>query len=149
MASKWLKLRLTQWVSHCDIVAENYLYHTEGCDRPALRDLANHVIPSVANQWYDLGLQLLDPKYENELEIIEATDTKNDSKTRCRIMFRIWLSTDKAPSWDKVIAALTLSGKVNVASNIKQLLKPSESLFMVFWLCKIVRSAQLAHCMYS
>jgi len=53
---------------------------TVGCDSPVLRDLVNHVVPSVANHWYDLGLQLLDPKYENELNIIEG-DAKNDTKT--------------------------------------------------------------------
>ena len=97
----------------CDIV---------GCDRPVLRDLVNHVMPSVANHWYDLGLQLLDPKYENELNIIEAADMKNDYKTCCRKMFSKWLNTDKLASWDKVIKALTLIGLDNVASNIKQLL---------------------------
>ena len=67
-----------------------------------------------------LGLQLLDSKYENELNIIEAD--KDDTKTCCRKMFSKWLSTDKLASWDKVIEALTLIGLNNVASNIKQLL---------------------------
>ena len=78
------------------------------------------MIPSVANHWYNLGLQLLDPKYENELNIIEAD--KDDTKTSCRKMFSKWLNTDKLASWDKVIEALTLIGLDNVASNIKQLL---------------------------
>ena len=85
-----------------------------------MRDLVSHVIPSVANHWYDLGLQLLDPKYENELNIIEAD--KDDTKTCCRKMFSKWLNTDKLASWDKVIEALTLIGLDSVASNIKQLL---------------------------
>ena len=89
-----------------------------------MRDLVNHVIPSVANHWYDLGLQLLDPKYENELDIIEGD--KNDIKTCCRKMFSKWLITDKLASWDKVIVALTLIGLNNVASNIQQLLGPSK-----------------------
>jgi len=55
-----------------------FFLHIVGCDRPVLRDLVNHVVPSVANYWYDLGLQLLDPKYENELNIIEAADMKNE-----------------------------------------------------------------------
>ena len=83
-------------------------------------------MPSVANHWYDLGLQLLDPKYENELDIIEAADMKNDTKTCCRKMFSKWLNTDELASWDKVIEALTLIGLNNVASNIKQLLGQGE-----------------------
>ena len=90
-----------------------------------LRDLVNHVIPSVANHWYDLGLQLLDPEYENELNIIEE-DTKNDVKTCCRKMFSKWLKTDKLASWDKVIEALTVIGLKNVASNIEQQLGKGE-----------------------
>ena len=82
------------------------------------------MIPSVANHWYDLGLQLLDPKYENELEIIEGD--KNDTKTCCRKMFSKWLKTDELASWDKVIKALILIGLNNVASNIQQLLGPSK-----------------------
>ena len=103
---------------HCYI---GIICDTVGCDRPVLRDLVNHVTPSVANRWYDLGLQLLDPKYENELNIIEAD--KDDIKTCCRKMFSKWLNTDKLASWDKVIEALTLIGLDNVASNIGQLLR--------------------------
>jgi len=85
------------------------------------------VVPSVANHWYDLGLQLLDPKYENELNIIEE-DTKNDAKTCCRKMFSKWLTTDKLASWDKVIEALTLIELNNLASKIKQLLEQGERI---------------------
>ena len=105
----------------CRIINIIYVYDTVGCDRPVLRDLVNHMSRSVANHWYDLGLQLLDPKYENELNIIEAD--KDDTKTSCRKMFSKWLNTDELASWDKVIEVLTLIGLDNVASNIKQLLE--------------------------
>ena len=90
-----------------------------------MRDLLIHVIPNAADQWYELGLLLLEPKYENHLKIIE-TDTRNDARTCCRKMFDKWLTTDKLASWDKVIEALTLIGLNNVVSNIKQLLGESE-----------------------
>ena len=89
-----------------------------------LRDLVNYVTPSVANHWFDLGLQLLDPKYENELNIIEAD--KDDTKTCCRKMFSKWLNTDKLASWDKVIEALTLIGLESVASDIEGMIKRGE-----------------------
>ena len=95
---------------------------TLGCDRPLFRDLVRYVVPLVANDWYELGLYLLDPKYENELDIIE-TNTKNDTKTCCRKMFSKWLETDKLASWDKLITALTVIGLDNVASDIEQLLE--------------------------
>ena len=95
-----------------------------GNDRPTLRDITNHVIPSVAHKWYNLGLQLLDPKYENELNIIEAD--KNDATTCCRKMLVRWLNTDELASWDKLIKALRIIQLNDIASNIEQLLLQGE-----------------------
>ena len=83
------------------------------------------MLPLVTSQWYNLGLQLLDPKHAHELDTIEE-DSKNDTKTCCRKMFSNWLKTDELASWDKVIEALTFIGRNDVASNIKQLLGESE-----------------------
>lgn len=96
-----------------------------GCDRPIMRDLSYHLTPSVLNDWYDLGLQLLDPKYDKNLDSIES-DMRNDAKTCCRKMFRLWLDTDELASWDKLIEALTHIGLNNVARNITQLLMQGE-----------------------
>ena len=93
--------------------------------RPALRDLARHVIPYVKTEWYNVGLELLDPKYENELNTIEE-DTKNDAATSCRKMFSKWLNTDKLASWDKLITALRIVQLNNVSSDIEQLLLQGE-----------------------
>ena len=41
-------------------------------DRPILKDLMIHVIPSVATKWYQLGVILLNANCENELNNIEA-----------------------------------------------------------------------------
>ena len=101
-----------------------------GHDRPVLRDLVNNV---VTDQWYYLGLQLLEPKYENELNIIEG-DAKNDVKTCCRKMFSKWLNTDKLASWDKVIEALTVIGLNSLANNVKQLLQQGECVLRDSWL---------------
>ena len=107
----------------------NIIYDTVGCDRPILRDLVNHVVPFVSNQWYELGLQLLDPDYAHELDTIEAADMKNDIKICCRKMFSKWMKTDELASWDKVIEALTLIGLNDVARNIKQLLQQGKNRF--------------------
>ena len=93
--------------------------------RPALKDLATHVIPRVNTSWYNLGLQLLDPKYENELDTIEA-DTRNDAATSCRKMFSKWLNTDELASWDKLITALRVVQLNNVANDIEELLLQGE-----------------------
>ena len=77
----------------CVTVIIDIIYDTVGCDRPVLRDLLIHVIPCAADQWYELGLLLVEPKYENYLKTIE-TDTRNDARTCCRKMFDKWLTTD-------------------------------------------------------
>ena len=79
------------------------------------------MVPLVTGQWYDLGLQLLDPKDSHVLDTIEA-DTKNDSKTCCRKMFSKWLNKDLSASWDKLIEALITIGLSDVARSIKQLI---------------------------
>ena len=82
------------------------------------------MIPSAQRRWFDLGLQLLDPKYENELNAIED-DTKT-AATCCRKMFSKWLNTDELASWDKLIKALRIVQLNSVASGIEQLLLQGE-----------------------
>ena len=120
---------------HIDIICD-----TVGCDRPVLRDVLIHVIPKVADKWYELGLILLEPKYENHLKTIEA-DSRNDARTCCRKVFEEWLRTDTLASWDKVIESLALIGLDNVASDIKQLLGLQgeyKSRMMTQWLAKLL-----------
>ena len=83
------------------------------------------MIPRVNARWYILGLQLLDPQYEYELDTIEA-DTRNDAATSCRKMFSKWLNTDELASWDKLIKALRTVQLNNVANDIEQLLLQGE-----------------------
>ena len=107
------------------IVLRRLNFTMAGRDRPILRDLTIHVITSVATRWYNLGLVLLDTKYENELNIIEA-DIRNDAVTCCRKMFSKWLNTDELASWDKLIKAVRIVQLNNVANDIEQLLLQGE-----------------------
>ena len=84
-----------------------------------------HVIPLVAIKWFELGVVLLEPKYQNELNIIEV-DTRNDAVTCCRKMFSKWLSTDELASWDKLIKAVRIVQLNNVANDIERLLPQGE-----------------------
>ena len=79
-------------------------------------------MPSAAANWHELGVVLLDPKYQNELDIIEA-DTRNDAATSCRKMFSKWLNTDELASWDKMIKALRIIKLNNTANDIELLLQ--------------------------
>ena len=84
-----------------------------------------HVVPLVNTKWHDLGVVLLEPKYENELNTIEV-DTRNDVATCCRKMFSKWLNTDELASWDKLIKAVRIVQLNNVANDIEQLLLQGE-----------------------
>ena len=115
-------------------IACNYIGHY----RPTLRDLLIHVIPSVATNWYDLGVVLLDPNYQNELKIIEA-NTRNESvTTSCRKMFSKWLDTDKSASWDMLMKALRIVQLNNVANDIEQLLLQGEYVYVLLNCIEII-----------
>ena len=83
------------------------------------------MIPSITTKWFEIGVVLLDPKYQNELSTIEV-DTRNDVATCCRKMFSKWLNTDELASWDKLINALRIVQLNNVAGHIEQLLLQGE-----------------------
>lgn len=91
-----------------------------GHDHPTLRDLVIHVTPLVTKKWCELGLLLLDPKYQNEIAFIEG-DTRNDEAACCRKMFGKWLNTDELASWSKLIEALRILHLDDEARKIEQL----------------------------
>ena len=66
-------------------------------NRPALKDLVTYVVPRVASEWYNVGLQLdLEPYVLNE---IENTDHQP------RRMFDKWLQGSSC-SWQSVLNAV-------------------------------------------
>ena len=97
------------------------------------------MIPLVSTKWYDIGLQLLDPKYENELNAIEA-DARHDAATCCRKMFSKWLNTDGLANWDKLMKALGMVQLHCVAGDIEKLLLQGELLIYV--LCVWITGVQ-------
>ena len=107
-----------------------------------------HVIPSVAIRWYELGVVLLDTKYQNELTIIEA-DIRNDAVTCCRKMFSKWLNTDELASWDKLIKAVRIVQLNNVASDIEQLLLQGEYVTDMIGVVVILGGAQCGITSYN
>ena len=63
------------------------------------------LIPNVALQWYELGIQLLKEDQEPHLDIIKA-DYGNDSKRCCVQMLWYWLKTNPKASWKQLLEAL-------------------------------------------
>jgi hypothetical protein len=73
----------------------------------ALKDVAG-------TQWYDLGLQLrLSPAI---LDTIAAHHNVDDHK---RMMLRKWLQSDPEASWERLAAALTLTGHETTAATVR------------------------------
>ena len=101
-----------------------------GNDQPALRDLANFVVPKVSERWYQLGLQLLDPQNEDTLHRMKK-ETK-PFEDQCTEVFHLWLRNEKKPTWNKLIECLqSPSVKLpNVARDVEKMLDTRVSCFV-------------------
>jgi len=96
-------------------------------ERPLFRDLCDYVVPLAATSWKELGVHLLDPKYQGELMIIEA-DYPQNAKKCCQIVLQKWLTTKVNATWGQLIQALQSPGlQLNyLASQIEILIKANE-----------------------
>ena len=80
------------------------------------------MIPSVCTNWFNLGLELFDPKDENKVDIIETSDRIHGVETCCRKMLDEWLKYDNA-NWDQLVRAIRKIGLNHAASEIEKLFK--------------------------
>ena len=96
-----------------------------GSDVPTLQHLNAYVRPLLADVWYDLGLQLLDPDDVSKLDTIKDNNATNSSRA-CTEMFSLWLQKNPSASWDSLISKIKGPGveKHDVAHKIKQMLQP-------------------------
>ena len=122
--------------------------HCTDSSHPTMKDLNEYVTPLVATKWYDLGLQLLETKYERELDIIEE-NYKNYVKKCCRQMFSKWLETRSA-GWSQLTQAVKNIDLNSAANYIEQFIgggyhHVSRSLFRysLWWLKKIKEKSPL------
>ena len=109
---------------YVSVFIHNYL----GSDCPALRDIANLIVPDVCHKWYDLGLQLLDSE---DVPFLQSLKTEYQCNSdRCREVFIHWLNVTENPTWSKILKALDQkSVKLpNVAANIRKMLKHRVSI---------------------
>ena len=95
-----------------------------GCDRPALKLLNKYVRKDASLKWHDLGLELLEQKELNQIQI----DNPNDGYKCCKEMFQLWLRKSPNATWNQLIKALEEpSIELNkLAATIKELLLPME-----------------------
>lgn len=110
-----------------DVVCASMCFHCVlyiGVDRPNIKELHNHVVSEVADNWKDLGTQLLDSGCLKILDIIES-DHPHDAVKCCKKMFQKWLDTKPDATWNQLIEALNNPGiqRHYLASQIEQRLK--------------------------
>ena len=96
----------------------NSVIIVEGSDRPTIREIISYGIrDGVATDWYDLGVQLIPYRLQNQLDII-STNNPTNAKRCCREMFQYWLQVDTVPSWNKLVEALRCIKKNHLAEII-------------------------------
>ena len=83
------------------------VWHTSllGTDRPALKYLYAHVRGNIANDWYDIGVALLDPGDEVVLDTINNNHPGDSEKCAAK-MLKLWLDRKPGASWDQLLEAL-------------------------------------------
>ena len=87
-----------------NVIAILYVFHHLVDSRPTKKKLLE-LIPHVAPQWYELGIQLLNEDQEPHLDIIKADHGNNHVKS-CTEMFWYWLKTHPKASWQQLINSL-------------------------------------------
>ena len=92
----------------CDMLSFMFsvcVYIHVGTDRPALKYLYAHVRGNIANDWYDVGVALLDPGDEVALDTI-SKDHPGDSEKCAAKMLKLWLDRKPEASWGQLLEAL-------------------------------------------
>ena len=77
--------------------------------KPLLKDLHNIVIPKVANDWYELGIQLFNESQLTRLDGFHDAYS-NDHRKGCIQMLKHWLKVSPEATWDSLIHALRAPG---------------------------------------
>ena len=89
-----------------------------------MRDLHNIVIPKVVNDWYNLGIQLLNESQLPKLDEISATYS-NDQQRGCGEMLKYWLKITPGATWDNLTCALRAPGLqlLSIADDVEKEVK--------------------------
>ena len=107
-----------------------YIYCFIGTDRPALKYLNRHVRTDIATVWYDIGMELLDPRDEQELYVIKNSSSKD--MVKCTEMFELWLRRKPNASWNSLIEAFRAPGIElgTLASKIESMLSKGMYIYV-------------------
>ena len=92
--------------------------------KPLLKDLYNIVIPKVANDWYDIAIQLFNESQLPRLDEIRSTYSSN-RREGCVEMLKYWLKITPGATWDNLIHALRAPGLqlLSIADDVEKEVK--------------------------
>ena len=102
-----------------------------------LKDLYDHVVGRVANNWKELGAQLLRSDQTHELDIIETDHPQNVVRC-CQCALKKWLDSSVDATWNQLNEALRRPGVgLNYfARELEQRLKPECKIIAMYLLMK-------------
>ena len=101
-----------------------YIIYPIGYAEPRMRDLLNHVVPSLNEKWSHLGYELLEAKDSDIIKEIEG-NIQGNVKLCAQNLFEKWLELGyKDTTWNKVIEALKTIKMVTLAQKIAKKLLP-------------------------
>ena len=91
----------------CSRFKFSFGYELLDYNRPLLKDLYEHVIPSVADKWRNIGVQLLHPTLVDDraLDVITA-DHPHSVQECCKNILEKWLETQKDANWKQILEAI-------------------------------------------
>ena len=82
-----------------------YVHTYIGSDHPALKYLYKHVKVGITNQWYEIGVELLDPGDEIVLDAINRNHPGDVDKCSAE-MLKLWREKKPEASWNVLLTAL-------------------------------------------
>ena len=95
-----------------------HLHTYVGSNKPTIKLLMKYE-RKIAPHWNYLGIELLEEKYVDKLNIIKG-NYRDDIERCCTEMLKYWLDVDTKATWDKLIDALEHIGQNALAEKIKE-----------------------------
>jgi len=107
-----------------DIVGTSIITGYIGSSKPLLKDLHNILVPKVANNWFELGIQLFNEQQLPRLNEIR-TIYSNDFQKGCIEMLEYWLKVTPGATWNNLICALKAPGLMllTIANDVEKEVK--------------------------
>lgn len=87
-------------------VSNIYEYHTYvGTDHPVLKYLYKYVKTDIANDWFEIGVELFDAGDEAVLKTLKK-NYPGDANKCASEMLQLWLDRKPEASWNQLLEAL-------------------------------------------